>query len=156
MKRIALILFALCLVAMALPARDAAAGPARVRVVTEVELPPPQREVVRERVYVPVPVRAAPAGCYGGQGGCVGKMAAPAGCRGQFAAPAGCRGQFAAPAGCYGQYAGAPYGARLGHGQYNTPSGRPAAPGIFSAPGAPFPADGPVRAATRRFWGFDE
>jgi hypothetical protein len=47
------------------------------------------------------------------------------------------------------------YGAPLGYGVYNTPSGRPAAPGIFSAPGAPFPLDGPVRRGIRAGLGYD-
>lgn len=42
------------------------------------------------------------------------------------------------------------YGAPLGYGLYNTPSGKAAAPGFFSVPGARFPADGPIRRMIRR------
>lgn len=49
----------------------------------------------------------------------------------------------------------APYGARIGSGQWATPSGDPPAPGWFGVPGARFPADGPIRRGFRAMFGFD-
>lgn len=113
--------------------------PARFREVTEthtyhvpLDEPAPRAAAVyaapRAKVHLAAPVYAAPV----------------------YVAPATV---YAAPV-----YTVAPlrYGAPLGHGLYNTPSGRPAAPGIVSAPGAPFPLDGPVRRGIRAALGYDQ
>lgn len=94
-----------------------------------------------------VPVYAG-SGCYGSQprgSGCISYQAG------------GCQG-YQAGAGCYGAAAfaqPAPYGAKLAPGVYNTPSGRMAAPGYFSEPGAAWPYDGPIRRGLRAAMGYD-
>lgn len=111
----------------------------------------------------------ASGGCSGLQGGSVGFVTAPSPSYTVYATPSAPTITYAVPAqtAVYGgvpvkvsgpgMYASgqAPYGAKVGRGEWATPSGNPPPPEIFGVAGARFPLDGPVRRGIRAFWGYD-